>query len=243
MKYHLETIPVWDAYRAGAECPLCLLHESSEASYAEGFLGGSVMEPETRVMTNEKGFCQKHLHQLFDLKQRHPLALMAHTHLKHVLTQLDREGEKAQRGLAGKRGLGRREADPAEALAGCLAHQNSSCILCERLETAMHRYALTIGHLWRTDQEFAAAFAQSRGFCQPHFAYMLQICGELPRGERAPFQNALIELQRANMKRMEEELAWYIEKMDYNKRDLPWGTSRDALTRALTKLRGSTYSD
>ena len=42
MKYHLDTIPVWDAYHEEGECPLCILEDKSEKSYVDSFLGGSV---------------------------------------------------------------------------------------------------------------------------------------------------------------------------------------------------------
>ena len=39
MKYHIDTIPVWDAYHQESECPLCILYSSLEKSYIESFLG------------------------------------------------------------------------------------------------------------------------------------------------------------------------------------------------------------
>ena len=49
MRYQLDTIPVWDAYKAGGECPLCALRAQNEEMYVDSFLGASVMEPDTRV--------------------------------------------------------------------------------------------------------------------------------------------------------------------------------------------------
>lgn len=60
MRYHIDTIPVWDALKQQGECPLCALRRSIEAADVDRFLGGSVMEPDTRVRVNEKGFCQRH---------------------------------------------------------------------------------------------------------------------------------------------------------------------------------------
>ena len=56
MRYHIDTIPVWDALKQQGECPLCALRRSIEAADVDRFLGGSVMEPDTRVRVNEKGF-------------------------------------------------------------------------------------------------------------------------------------------------------------------------------------------
>ena len=256
MKYHIDTIPIWDAYHENSECPLCLLFEKNEAAYVDSFLGGSVMEPETRTMTNEQGFCQHHLHQLYEAKLRHPLALMIHTHLKEVMGDLNKDFKALEHALTQADGLPMTskainsisgKGPDANAAAGLEAHlkkQQDSCILCGNLDRLMNRYAFTIGHLWHTDKEFNQLFTASRGFCQPHFALMLNVNrSELPLSARRPFIKALLTLQRENLVRIEGELAWYIDKMDYNKRDLPWGTSKDALLRTLMKLRGSTYQD
>ena len=43
MRYHIDTIPVWDAFRQDSECPLCDLYKKSEAEYIDSFLGASVI--------------------------------------------------------------------------------------------------------------------------------------------------------------------------------------------------------
>ena len=45
MRYHIDTIPVWDAVKTGGECPLCILRRQAERTDVDRFLGGSVMEP------------------------------------------------------------------------------------------------------------------------------------------------------------------------------------------------------
>lgn len=88
MRYHIDTIPVWDAFRAESECPLCDLRAKNEQDYLDAFLGASVMEPDVRMEVNAKGFCARHFSQMFDRKNRLGLALMTHTHLKESLSSL-----------------------------------------------------------------------------------------------------------------------------------------------------------
>ena len=57
MKYHIDTIPVWDAMKLDGECLLCALERKTELGEADRYLGASVMEPDTRIQVNEKGFC------------------------------------------------------------------------------------------------------------------------------------------------------------------------------------------
>ena len=82
MRHHIDTIPVWDAYRQDCECPLCLLEEENEVNYVNAFMGGSVMEPDVRVEVNEKGFCGRHFKLMLNNNNRLGVALMAHTYLK-----------------------------------------------------------------------------------------------------------------------------------------------------------------
>lgn len=39
-----------------------------------------------------------------------------------------------------------------------------------------------------------------------------------------------------NMKRVKEDLDWFIQKYDYRFRDEPWKNSKDAVERSLVKL-------
>ncbi|MCH3907358.1 MAG: DUF6062 family protein [Sphaerochaeta sp.] len=82
MKVQLETIPVWDALKAGGECFLCDLKAESEADAVRFYLGPSVMNPETRVKVNENGFCPRHFEALIAAGKPQGLGLMAETYLE-----------------------------------------------------------------------------------------------------------------------------------------------------------------
>lgn len=70
MRYHIDTIPVWDAMKLEGECPLCALRRKLELGEVERYLGASVMEPDTRIQVNEKGFCARHHAMLFAASNR-----------------------------------------------------------------------------------------------------------------------------------------------------------------------------
>ena len=42
-----------------------------------------------------------------------------------------------------------------------------------------------------------------------------------------------------NMKRVKEDLDWFIDKFDYRYKDEPWKNSKDALPRMLQKVNSS----
>ena len=226
MKYHIDTIPVWDAYKAEGECPLCDLEAQNEQMYVESFLGASVMEPAVRIEVNEKGFCGPHFAMMFSQKNRLGLALMTHTHLQESMKSLG--GVQPQ-----KKGLFAKKNSTPDANVG------DTCILCERLRTTMDRYLFTVLHLWKTDSAFKAALEGGKGHCLPHYHKLAQMAAqELPAGQGAEFIAMLDRVQEENMARIEKELEWFTLKFDYRNADAPWGNSRDAVERAINKLEG-----
>ena len=156
IKYELETIPVWDAYRAESECPLCLLLRRAEAEFVRFYVGHSVMVPEMRVQVNDAGFCRVHFPMLLDGGNRLGLALITHTHLGELRKKLERHLLAGKSGGALKKELVR--------LAALVEEQLDRCLICDRLHDRLLRYAYTIVHLWRTDPDFRAEFLASEGF-------------------------------------------------------------------------------
>ena len=235
MRYQLDNIPVWDAYKAGGECPLCALRAQNEQMYVESFLGASVMEPSTRVEVNAKGFCGPHLRMMFAEKNRLGLALIAHTHYKDVLGTVTAQLEAGKSG--GRKGLfgGKSDAGPAAAVRARL----ETCVLCERLDYTLHRYAYTLVHLWAHDADFRKTFAASQGLCLPDMAMVMDMADELLSGkQRQEFYAALAAVQGECLAQMEKDLEWFTLKFDYRNQDKPWGNSRDAVERTIYRLRG-----
>ena len=63
MRYHIDTIPVWDAMKLDGECLLCALERKTELGEAERYLGASVMEPDVRVKVNDRTSRDAVLHE------------------------------------------------------------------------------------------------------------------------------------------------------------------------------------
>ena len=75
MKYHIDTIPVWDAMKEDTECLLCSIEKKQEDKYVSFYLGDSVMQPEVRQRTNKTGFCGKHYEMMYAQTKKLPLGL------------------------------------------------------------------------------------------------------------------------------------------------------------------------
>ncbi len=250
MKYHLDTIPVWDAYRAEGECPLCILEDQSEKSNIASFLGGSVMEPDVRTEVNKRGFCPRHNELLYNAQNRLGLALMTHTHvletnremkertdqLEQVLQNPGKASIPLLKKLAGKRSA---QEEAIHAFSDWMRQHRDHCMICDRTRDALNQYVYTILHLWEQDPEFRKTMTDSKGFCFSHLPLVLDMATEyLSSKKQRDFLKDLLPVQSRNMDRLEQELQWFTRKFDYRNQDKSWGNSRDALPRILQKLTG-----
>lgn len=239
MRYHIDTIPVWDALHEDSECPLCLLRRKGEHLLTDRYLGASVMEPDTRIRVNAKGFCSTHQRMLYDKQNRLGHALMMHSHLLETIGKL--KDLKLGEGGRGGSFFGLRKAAPSEGQgpSAQLRPLSEGCVLCEDLDRHMRSFAYTFVHLWKTETRFQKEFLASKGLCIPDAALLMDMAPELLKGEAlVAFQQALLDSLKAQLSRVEEELKWFTLKFDYRNQDKPWGNSRDALERAVLKLRG-----
>lgn len=248
---HLDTIPIWDAYKQDAECPLCLMEEACEKQFLDVALGGAMMEPDTRIATNRKGFCAQHFHKLYQAQNKLSLALMTHTHLKDVMASTQEAAkalEKAVEAEKKKNPVARAAGDVTRtspvhkqlmALADHVCGRMDSCFICERVNGTMERYVETICYLYKKDESFRKAFADSKGVCMHHYPLLLRGAARHLSGQTAlSFAQALVEVQRRNLERVEHDLEWFTLKFDYRNQDKPWGESKDAVERSLNKLQG-----
>jgi hypothetical protein len=244
VKYQLETIPIWEAFEAKTECPLCFLEQKLTKNYTDFFLGGSVMEPDTRAQVNDLGFCPDHFSLLYEAGNKQSLALLAHTHLRELSKKLsDFEkrlraaelGEKGGSFLPKSRGTSKLISGYNELVNKSIA----SCAFCDKVETVMKRYAFTIVYTWKKNDDFKTELSQSKGFCIPHMTSVVGMADAiLSRSIRNKFLNRLFDVQNENLRRIEDEILWYTQKFDYRNQDKPWKNSMDALPRTIQKLVG-----
>ncbi len=232
MKYELDTIPVWDAYKADTECSLCFLKDKMEKYYLKYYLGNSVMTPEIRIQVNETGFCPMHLKLLNSGENSLGLSLMMHTYTMELKNKLIKDYSKLTKS---KGNLKKNILD----FKGTIEKRISGCLICNNMEQTLRRYAYTIIYLRDKDKDFNDAFDSSKGFCFHHFAMILDVASEvIPKKQVSDLINILIPIQEKNIKRIEDELYWYIQKYDYRNTDKPWGNSKDAIPRIMQKLTG-----
>ena len=232
MKYELETIPVWDAYHTGSECPLCLLQRKAEQDFVRFYVGHSVMVPEMRVQVNDSGFCPAHYPMLMQGGNRLGLALITHTHIGELRRKLHRRLGAGKAGAALKREIA--------GFGAFLTQQLDRCLICERLEERFQRYSYTIVHLWRHEREFSQAFAASQGICLDHVRGLLAMAVETLRpAPLREFVTDLLEVQQRSWDRLERELLAFTGKFDYRAEGPAGPAAKQSVADAIQKLTGA----
>lgn len=248
MKYHIDTIPVWDAMKRDGECLLCALERKTELDEAERYLGASVMEPDIRVQVNAKGFCRRHHGMLYGMSNRLGHALMLESHMIETRERTAKAIKKLEgaadalkgSGLAGKfSGKSKNAEATIREQAAELLDMAGSCLMCDTIEENMMRYLHTFFHLYQNDSDFRSRFASGKGLCLPHTGRLLEAApAELGAKELGEFVSTVARLQTENLDRIQEDISWFIKKFDYRYEKESWGTSKDAVERTVNKLRG-----
>ncbi len=231
MKEQLYTLPVNDAFDKDCECPLCTMYTDLEKSNIEFALGPSYMEDDIRMETDKTGFCDHHMTQMYANGNRLGVALMLHTHMKKTtadIEKLSKSSSPVKKGLFSKK-----EASPVSSYIDKLNH---SCFICNRVNDVFERYIATVLHCYVNDDDFKSKFEKSKGFCTKHYGMLYDAASKTLSGKKqTDFLEILNDVYLTNMKRVTDDLEWFIDKFDYRNEDAPWKNSKDAIQRSILK--------
>ncbi len=229
----IYTIPVNEAFDASAAdaacgCPICALYRKLEEDELSLILGGSMMEPDVRIRTNELGFCGTHFDKLFTRKNRLGLALILESHLAEVKEKM------AGGGLSSL--FGSRAAKVAEAT----GRLSDTCYICERIEHNLSGMLATAVLLYEEDMAFRKKVAAQPYFCLPHLHRLLTVGkANLSKKLFADFAKAVQEPVDRYLEALSGDVSWFCKKFDYRYGDEPWYNSKDAVERAIAFLSGA----
>lgn len=231
MAEQLYQIPVNDAFSEKCECPLCLMANDLERNAIEYTLGPSYMEDDNRAMTDELGFCTRHIRILYGEKNRLGLALMLKTHTDKTIKDMKALASKPiafEGGLLKKKG--------SSPVIDYVKKLDKTCFVCDRTVDTFERYIDTIIHLYKKDSEFVKKFESCQGFCTHHYGILFEKALEkLPKANAQNFIDTLNKIYFENMERVNEDISWFIDKFDYRNKDADWKNSKDALPRTIIK--------
>ncbi len=234
MKEQLYTIPVNEAFDEMTECPVCSMYHNIEEGALEFTLGPSYMEDDVRMVTDRMGFCERHVAKLYERGNRLGLALMLKTHADRMIGEV----EKKQKSLKNvkRSSFFKKNTESTNEVSVYLDDLENSCFVCSKINDVFDRYIDTMFWLYKTDEDFKKRFEASKGFCNRHYSLLLRKCETgLGSSEAADFTAVCSDIYLKNIKRVRDDLSWFIDKFDYRYTNEPWKDSKDALQRSMMK--------
>lgn len=234
IKYKLETIPVWDALEKNDECFLCSLMKESEKHSVDFYLGSSVMNPETRVMVNEHGFCHHHFQMLSDANKAQGLALICDTYLSQSRDKLKNAFDDLLNAKPG-----RKTNNSIKRFSQDLIMREKGCLICTQMQKRLDRYIYTIIYMAHNEDDFRNALANSKGFCLHHFNEIInKAIDVLGQKDGANFIKYITEIEIRNLDRIAEDVLWLTQKYKSENKDKPFNGCEDAHKRTVNKMVG-----
>ena len=231
----IYTIPVHEAFEAGAAdkkcgCPLCALYRKLEENELDLILGASMMEPDVRIKTNEKGFCRTHYDMMFVRKNRLGMALTLESHLNELKEDL---ATGLIAGLVAK---------PGSTPLKRIEKLEKSCYVCERIDFHFQHMAETVVYLYESEETFADQIKAQPYFCLPHYRLLLEKAqARLQKKKLADFFAIVEGVQKHYLSELCEDVSWFCKKFDYRYEDEPWKNSKDSVERAMAFLRSDIH--
>ena len=61
--------------------------------------------------------------------------------------------------------------------------------------------------------------------------------------QKKEFYPVVFSMMEENMKRLQEEVTWFVDKNDYRNKDKDWGNSQDSIQRCMQKCTGGYPAD
>lgn len=250
MKEKIYTIPLMDAFRAQDECPFCFIDRNLEQHAIDFVLGSgaSYMEDDVRAETDKMGFCRTHYKKMFDYGNRLGTGLILTTHFKKKNEELKQQIKMFSPAKASMLGHFKKtkvdSENPRTNIGAWVKEQTSTCYICDYYRSTYNRYLDTFFELYRKNPEFRELFQNSKGFCIPHFADLVETGDTLLSDkEKQSFYTDLFALMTENLQRVTDDLEWFCDKFDYKNKDADWKTSKDAIQRGMQKAAGGYPAD
>lgn len=232
----IYSIPVNEAFNMDTECPVCVMYDKLEQDALEYTMGPSYMEDDIRAMTDEQGFCKIHMDKMSEMGNKLGIALMMKTHMDKVILDIEKAVGKSD-GESKKISIFKKKDSNDDAVTAYVDKLNCSCFVCNRAKNTFDRYVDTVFYLWKSDADFKNTFVNSKGFCTSHYGLLRKLATVKLGSKADEFIKALDEIYLENMKRVRDDVEWFINKFDYKYANEPWKNAKDALPRGVIKNR------
>lgn len=223
MKETICTIPINDIFNMHDGCPFCRMYEMLENQYATFITGSAMMDPETRVATNKKGFCPRHFEKIVEVGKRLPVALILETHLAHISDEI--LPKKA--GKVDKKALAK------------VDEITDSCYICDRIRFDIEHFLQTVFAEWIKSEEFKELYKSQDFICLRHYTEVMKYANvKMPSKHLSDFHKDTLSLTRNYLDTLKADTTHFCRMFDYQNRGADWGNSKDAIERDIKFLSG-----
>lgn len=239
MKEKIYTIPVNEAFSQNEICGLCYLNKKLEAESVDYSLGGAMMEPDYRIVSNEKGYCNTHYEMMLSKKEKLSLALVLDTHLGEVRQTIDNAKKYIDMLKAGKKSVFKKDISASDTLSDVILNIENSCVICEKLNSTMERYISVFFYLWEKDAEFRDKLESAKGLCLPHLGLLIKSASKYLNNKKAvEFIEFVYNKEIKELEKLQTNVHKFTQKFDYRSRGEKWGEEIDAPQKAIEGLSG-----
>ncbi len=233
MKETIYTIPINEAFEANGFCPFCHMHKQLEEDAVSYTLGPAMMEVDFRTITNEKGFCKKHVRELGAQSKALPLSLVFDSHLSTIeeLMNVDFSSSNDR--------IFKKKEDKKQSFAFSMKHIASSCAICFRIESTFSHYVKSFFYMLKKEEGFLNKVLQSDGFCMEHFSHLCSVAADMLSD--AEYKNLfvpIIELQKKRVKEYHTHIKEFSQSFDYRNIGKKMDFPKDILHKTSTLLNG-----
>lgn len=217
----IYTIPVNEAFEAGDGCPFCTLYKKLESNELDLILGASMMEPDVRKVTNERGFCREHFRQMHRAQKRLPLALILESHIAETKKLFTPAAFSLK--------------DRGEAIAHKAQTLADSCYICEKIEFHFAKMLSTACLIYEQDADFRLKLKNQPFFCPQHYArYLKTAKSTLSKRRYAEFVEDVCAVEERYLAALSENISRFCQKFDYRRAGEEWGEEKNAVENALS---------
>lgn len=241
MKEKIYTMPINDAMAADTECPFCYIEKKIEEDTIDFVLGNSAsyMERDIRALTDKAGFCREHFQKMHAYGNTLGNGWILKTHYMRKMDELKDAFQKNGKGTSRKSFPFSKKEGSQNPITIFTRREKESCYICEQIKKSYDRYLETFIFLYSKDEEFRNKVKNSKGFCLTHLGDLCEVADRMLKPDSiAEFYEVMEEVTMKNMNRTFEDVDWLIDKFDYRNRDADWKNSKDAVPRAMQKMKG-----
>lgn len=218
MNYHINTGLIHEKFNGDCDCPLCEIEKIVEDQLIYEFLNDAVMEDNTRILVNKKGFCAKHFDLLFEGKNKLSLALQISTRTDDMLKLFNAPSSPKKR-------------------ADELSKSVKTCVICDYLEESMVKYYKTIAQMFNNEPNFYKKIIATNGFCVKHYANLLRYSHYAGKFKK-DYLETLSNVEKRSLEAIKTHITEFCYSHDYRNAGKPLGDAEYALTRMRRKLYG-----